>query len=133
LLIVAGGLYVMFDPLGMQSSSRDTKRQADIIQMQNALSAYYQAKQQYPQSLSQLVPEFLSTLPQDPKSGTVYSYRAVESDSNYELCVTYELTQAKCLSGESMPAVIPVVPTVTSIPAFVPQSTSSGTLKSHAE
>ena len=53
----------------------DTKRKADIEQLNSAISAYYSKNQIYPQSLSNLVPQYIATIPKDPETQTEYSYR----------------------------------------------------------
>ena len=124
LIIMAISLYIIFDPLGTQATSRDTKRQADITQLQNALNAYYEERQQYPSSLNQLVPDFLSTVPDDPSTGTSYQYHMNNSGVNYTLCISFELQPQQCVSAKPASVSIPVIPTETPIPSFVPQSAS---------
>ncbi len=126
-LLMAAGLYIIFDPLGTQSTARDTQRQADITQLQNALSAYYQENQHYPTSLNQLVPGFLTIIPKDPQKGTTYAYHTIERAGNYTMCVFYESQPTQCVSAKPATGDIPVVPTATPLPSFVPQSaTGSG-------
>lgn len=130
LVLVAVGLYLTFDPLGSGASSRDDQRQTDITIVQNALTAYYQKGQRYPNTLDQLVPAFLSSLPRDPQTGAEYSYKQINGGANYELCASFELQNQQCVSAASV-SNIPVVATDTPIPQFVPQSgsgTSSSTI-----
>lgn len=122
LIVMAASLYFIFDPLGTQATARDTKRQTDITQLQNALNAYYEAKHQYPSSLNQLVPDFLVTVPKDPRTGASYSYHTIGSGINYSLCVSFELQQQQCLSAIPSSSEIPVIPTATPVPSFVPQA-----------
>jgi len=121
LIILAAVLYIVFDPLNTQATERDTQRQADVILLQNALNAYYQENQQYPSSLTKLVPDFLQSLPKDPGTGADFSYHTADGTANYTLCVSYELQHQQCLSEEQSSA-IPLVPTDTPAPTFAPQA-----------
>jgi hypothetical protein len=122
LLLMAASLYIIFDPLGTQATSRDTNRQTDVTELQNALNAYYEENHQYPTALSQLVPDFLSTIPNDPRTGTNYPYHAIDNRGNYMLCVSYELQQQQCFSVKPASTEIPVIPTPTLVPSFVPHA-----------
>jgi competence protein ComGC len=128
LIIMAVGLYIVFDPLDTQAGARDTKRDADITQLQNALNAYYGDHQQYPSSLSGLIPDFLVSLPKDPETSADYSYHTANGSASYVLCVSYELKQQQCLSAKPASAVIPIVPTDTPIPTFAPKSAKQNAL-----
>lgn len=68
---------------------RDQKRQADLVTIQAALSKYYAEKKSYPNSLQQLVPQYLASLPKDPLSPK-YSYRYVKTPSGYKLTAYLE-------------------------------------------
>jgi len=125
LLVFAGGLYLIFDPLGAGSAARDVKRQADETVIQNALTAYYQKAQQYPQNLDLLVPTYLTSLPDDPQSGAEYSYQPLANNTDYKLCITFEQQQIQCVSAAPAENAIPLVPTETPVPSFVPRPASS--------
>src|SRR3989344_812655 len=57
---------------GAKQKSRDSKRVADIKNIQLALSLYYNDNLQYPTNLSSLVSgNYLPVLPRDPKATTV--------------------------------------------------------------
>ena len=124
LLLLAGGLYVLFDPLGTRSAARDAQRAEDSVTLQKAIDAYYKKNYQYPNSLNNLVPEFLPTVPHDPQSGTSYSYKAIDGSTNYQLCIAYEVQIPQCVNAKPVINGIPVIPTATPIPPFVPQSAS---------
>jgi hypothetical protein len=127
LVILAGSLYFIYDPLGTQSLVRDTRRQEDVKTIQTALSAYYQKHTVYPATLEELIPDFLPSVPHDPKTGDDYSYQTTDNASNYELCVSFELQQIQCLYARQEKSIIPVVPTATPVPTFVPHSASGST------
>lgn len=129
LMIVALGFYFIYDPLGTQSAARDRQRQTDISILRTAINAYYNKNQQYPDSLQKLVPEFLPKVPQDPKTGSGYQYKTLDDATNYQLCVSYELQQIACMYAQPVSSDIPVIPTETPVPDFVPQSaTGAGSI-----
>lgn len=122
LFLFAGGLYFLFDPLGTSSKARDVTRQADQTDIQNALTEYYQKNQLYPQTLNTLAPGFIPSIPKDPQTGASYYYQLINNNTNYELCVTFEVQARSCVSGATASEAIPAVPTPTIEPSFVPQS-----------
>lgn len=122
LLVFAGGLYVIIDPLGTRATGRDVKRQSDATILQNGLTQYFQKNQQYPDSLDDMVPGTLSDIPRDPQSGAEYSYQPLDGNTNYKLCISYEQQQQQCLNATPSISGIPVVPTDTPEPTFAPQS-----------
>ncbi|HSX09606.1 MAG TPA: hypothetical protein VLF93_05610 [Candidatus Saccharimonadales bacterium] len=124
LILLAASLYLVFDPLGTHSTARDAERQSDTAKLQTALGYYYQQHQEYPNSLGQLVPVFLSALPRDPQTGAGYSYKPLNNNSNYQLCTQYELQSQQCVNALQDTLEIPVVATDTPVPPFVPESVS---------
>ncbi|GEM_PF-546138 len=98
-----------FNPLGnAQSRSRDARRFADISQFRSALELYLNDKGSYPDSLSQLMPTYLGTIPVAPKpadgkcteDGNTYAYKKV-GEQDYEL--TFCLGEANSYSTSSVP------------------------------
>lgn len=124
LVVLAGGMYFIFDPLGTRSAARDTQRSTDEAVLQKAITAYYQKNYRYPDSLNNLVPEFLQSLPHDPGSGAEYSYKPVDVNNNYQLCITYEDQLPQCVSAMPISNDIPLIPTATPVPQFEPQTAS---------
>lgn len=125
LLLLAGLLFLFFDPLGTGSTSRDVKRQSDTTAIQNGLTAYYQKNQVYPRNLDMLVPTYLPSLPKDPQSGQEYTYKPLDNNSNYQLCINLEeQQQQQCVNAAPLTSGIPIVPTDTPVPTFAPQSAS---------
>lgn len=49
-----------------RKSARDAKRVADVKQLQNAIELYYSDENSYPSSLDNLVPNYMTILPQAP-------------------------------------------------------------------
>lgn len=126
LFVLAGALYFIFDPLGMGSNARDVQRQADQTEIQNALTEYYQKNHDYPNALTTIAPAFIPSIPDDPQTGAAYYYKVMDNNSNYDLCVTFEMQPKKCVNAISSSIGIPIVPTETIEPSYVPQ-TASGT------
>lgn len=52
----------------------DTTRTNDLKGLKKQLEAYYQSKGYYPQSLNNLVPNFIGRVPVDPETGDQYYY-----------------------------------------------------------
>lgn len=73
-----------------QSTSRDIARGTTLSETQLALSTYYNLNGVYPYTVDELVPQYLYTLPVDPSTGEVLSYRALDNGEDYELCVIFE-------------------------------------------
>lgn len=93
------GMYVLLDPLNIKSGNRDEQRNAALTQIQSALDNYFSQRQSYPTSLSELSPEYLQSIPKDPRTREEYEYRL--SNGNYELCVKFEIKPVECFSGSS--------------------------------
>jgi hypothetical protein len=73
-----------------QSTSRDIVRGTTLSETQLALSTYYNLNGVYPYTVDELVPQYLYTVPVDPSTGEVLSYRALDNGEDYELCVIFE-------------------------------------------
>lgn len=125
LLLLAGGLYYFLDPLDARSIERDKQRETDVAKLRTAIESYHKKNQTYPTALNTLIPDFLQAVPQDPQSGAVYDYKSLDSATNYELCITFEMQSVQCINAKPVDSVIPVVPTPTSEPVFVPASSSA--------
>ena len=72
------------------SLTRDIARTTDINAIQNALLQYRIEKGAYPDSLSVLAPDYIPTIPHDPKTGDFYDYSAKVQGESYEICVLFE-------------------------------------------
>jgi prepilin-type N-terminal cleavage/methylation domain-containing protein len=64
-----------------RQKSRDSRRVADVKQIQNALELYYDASSTYPAALSSLAPTYISAVPTDPQTQSAYSYASLTSAS----------------------------------------------------
>lgn len=65
----------------------DSKRKADLSMIRAALEIYRTENETYPSALSDLQGEYLSTIPQDPDTNSVYTYTRLGSNS-YTLSAT---------------------------------------------
>lgn len=75
-----------------RTKSRDTKRQADMKEIQLALALYFDVNRLYPASLATLVSQkYIPQLPIDP-SGTDYEYLSASPFSTY--CIGVKLESA---------------------------------------
>lgn len=120
LLLIFGGLYYWLDPLGINTTERDKQRETDVVKLRTAIDAFYIAEKAYPANLQDLVPEYLQALPLDPKTGAQYSYKAMNGNRVYELCVTFEINPPQCLSSSQNTSTEPMV-IVTPTPTQNPQ------------
>ncbi len=77
----------------------DTKRKADIEQLNSAIRAYYSKNEIYPQSLSKLVPQYIVSIPKDPETQTEYSYRVSIDFKNFEVWAILDTGQEYLLSN----------------------------------
>lgn len=85
-----------------QMKGRDTRRIADVKQIQLALELYFDQNNVYPQSLSLLEPEFIVKLPKDPQSGKSYTYKRSNSKS-YMLSAKLEDPKSFYLQNDAKP------------------------------
>lgn len=122
LLFIGGvvAMYFFLDPLGLQTSQRDKTREDNAVALREALGAYHKANQVYPNSINQLVPQYLSAIPVDPKTKKPFEYKSLSDNGNYEFCVEFEMQTIRCISPEertSIPLGDQVIqPTATPIP-----------------
>ncbi len=74
--------------------SRDSRRKTDLEQLRQALETYRSDNASYPAtgSLSSLQPDYITTIPTDPKEGTAgYTYTYTRtSTTTYSLCAELE-------------------------------------------
>jgi type II secretory pathway pseudopilin PulG len=68
---------------------RDDQRKADLATIAAALNKFKAAKGYYPNSLQQLVPDYLDSLPKDPLSPK-YSYRYVKTPTGFRVTAHLE-------------------------------------------
>lgn len=71
--------------------SRDTRRLADIKQIQLALQLYFDANGAYPATLAPLAPTYIAAVPTDPVGQTAYIYAALDTNSVVGTCESYHI------------------------------------------
>lgn len=113
--------------------SRDTKRIADIKQLQLSLALYFDSNSVYPATLAPLAPTYIPVLPSDPLSSTAnicttgaqsgcYKYIGLGSGScsSYHLGATLEgdASTQPALNGDSDAAASGTVCTGSATPDF---------------
>jgi len=93
-----------------RQSARDTRRVADIKNLQLALQLYYvdQSIPQYPVTLASLVPIYINAIPSDPSSGS-YIYTAYNANGSisctsipvsiYHLGANMEVSDSSLVTG----------------------------------
>jgi general secretion pathway protein G len=71
--------------------SRDTRRIADVKQLQLALALYFDSNASYPVTLSQLAPTYIAAIPTDPVGGGNYAYSPIGTGTGNTTCSSYHL------------------------------------------
>lgn len=87
-LLSIGGI-VSYTQLGKQS--RDSRRKADIEQIRSALESYRSddSSSSYPADLDALIPNYLKSIPTDPKTANLYITYTPTCPTS--ICTTYIL------------------------------------------
>ncbi len=125
ILIISGpALLLAINPSQQLSRARDTQRQMDLQILKKQIDTFYVTTGHYPANLNLLVPAYLKTLPQDPRTRRDYEYAA--ANNIYQLCGYLESGPADCL-GPNPPAVSP-----TSIP-ILPVSPTNPSASVHPQ
>jgi hypothetical protein len=117
-------LYFVFDPFNTKANQRDKQREADLGILRTAMGKYFQEHSTYPADLPSLSPDVLNAVPRDPSTGANYKYTVLDNGKNFELCISFETNSVPCVYATPLQTDIPIVPTATSVPDFVPQSAS---------
>ncbi len=73
-----------------RAKARDAKRVADLGEVKKALTLYFDTNQNYPDTLSGLIPVYLQTLPVPPTGTEVYNYTPSADSLSYHLGATLE-------------------------------------------
>ena len=99
-LLAVGGL-VTYTQFGYQS--RNARRKADIEQIRAALEMYRSNSDysSYPNNVTDLVPDYLKSVPIDPKTSTAYTYTGSPTGCNETTipCTSYLLVSTLEPSG----------------------------------
>ncbi len=90
-----------------RQKGRDTRRLADVKQIQLALELYYDANGGYPNAISTstlVTPGYISSVPTHPSNHAAYSYAGLGSGvtcSKYHLGASLESATHNALSGDA--------------------------------
>lgn len=93
-----------------REKGRDAIRVADVKQLQLGLELYYDAYGTYPQTSSELVPEFLEGIPVDPTTNIPYSY-ATCSATSYHIGASLETQSSALLEDNDLAPMCEADPT----------------------
>jgi hypothetical protein len=100
ILVTAASLYFIFDPLGTRASQRDEGREQSFIQLRNAIEKFNTDQHHYPKDLTELVPNYIPNIPQDPRTKVQYDYKILDTAGNYQLCVNFETQNSQCIASK---------------------------------
>jgi len=99
-IIIVISAVAMINYSGSTKKARDSRRIADLEKIRMALEVVRQSGTTYPDSLNYLEPNFMSKVPVDPKSGSLYSYDIVGSSNNYKYILGAEMEDLGSTNGE---------------------------------
>jgi len=75
-----------------KAKARDARRKGELRQIENALVIYQDNNNgSYPDSLQELVPNYMLKVPQDPKTGFPYPYKVSAEKNYYEIDANLEI------------------------------------------
>lgn len=100
-LLASGGM-VIYSQFSKQA--RDAKRKLDLENVRAALEMYKSTNSVYPDGSwndlnSFLIPQYLGSLPDDPKSTFSYYYESTDG-SDYTIAAQLEIGGTTCVTGE---------------------------------
>lgn len=93
-LIVVVTIIAVLSVVGVVSFSsvnrraRDSRRISDLEKMRMALEMIKQVGRTYPENISDLVPDYMATLPADPKTKSLYTYEQTAGGNGYRYTIT---------------------------------------------
>ena len=93
--IISVGIYtvsVLVNPAEVKARARDQKRLSDIVTLETAINEFRIDNGRYPE-LGELIPDYLSSIPEDPINDVVYFYNYAFTDFGYELNARLEYYQ----------------------------------------
>jgi len=83
--------------IGSRQRARDARRKEELDNIKNALRLYYNDSQEYPSDLDAVDPDYMSSVPVDPSTGSEYGYCTGSDNDTFVLCA--ELENAGDLDG----------------------------------
>lgn len=94
-------LLTSINPAKKLSQARNAQRNADLNFLQQSLELYRVNNSTYPTALSDLTPQYISTILRDPKTNSIYTYTIQDSGQSYRLCINFEKPATpKCVSPQ---------------------------------
>jgi hypothetical protein len=72
----------------------DVARKADLYAIQGVLLQYRIENGKYPETLDEMVPDYLAEVRTDPKTKKPYGYSALSNGESYELCIDFETSKS---------------------------------------
>lgn len=113
-LIIMGGLFFLaflgilgvavlatVNPRAQIMKAQDVKRTNDMKMVDQALMQYKVVNNKYPQSLNDLVPKYMSAVPNDPVVSQGYRYSVTQDGISYSFCVEMSTKKQTCSTSES--------------------------------
>ncbi len=82
---------------GARARATDAARKADLSKIRTAIILYYDEHDDYPSTLTELAPDYLTMVPTDPKTETEYLYTT--TIHGFTLCTT--LSEPDPVSGDT--------------------------------
>jgi type II secretory pathway pseudopilin PulG len=92
-LIISIGIFTVMlivNPAESRAKARDQKRLSDVQRLETAVLEFRQDNARYPEQLSELVPEYITHIPQDPLNEGVYVYEYAYTNFGYEINAVLE-------------------------------------------
>lgn len=85
-------------PSSSIDKAQDTRREADLREIQAGLALYLDENGKYPYSLNELSPQYMLKIPVDPK--TNFPYEFTSGGLSYKVCAQMESEKQKCVSSQ---------------------------------
>lgn len=92
ILVIVIGIIIsnLVGPGIYTGDSRDQEREDVYAKLKIALERYHDKYYRYPDSINELLPNYINYIPLDPKSNKPYGYTVQEGGKSYLLCIIYE-------------------------------------------
>lgn len=99
ILVPTALLLLTLRPITMFKRARDAQRQATMQSLRQSLELYGIERGSYPHTLPELVPTYMSELPEDAQKKSVYRYEPRQDGNGYRLCVSFEARPDECVES----------------------------------
>lgn len=105
-----GIAFLLFYISSYSSGQNSQTRVQDLIEIETSLVKYYKKNSKFPNTLDDLVPDYINIVPEDPFFDKPYPYRSLAGGSDYELCIKDITKHDMCInkpkSGEKRSFII---------------------------